>query len=124
MNENNTPKTPEEKAAAKAAREAAKQVYTSLDDARASKPTEGSYAKWTLYRVTDPQGEVYYTWNFGREAALLNVVRQAGWTVADEGKAPTKEKVGDLLKQLSDEDRAVLIAQFVPTSPKRGRKAE
>jgi hypothetical protein len=57
--------------------------------------------------------------------AIVVAARKAGWSAAEHGKGATKERVGDLLAQLTPKDRAILIAQFVlPTekAPGKGKK--
>jgi hypothetical protein len=124
MTENNTttnttpkaPKTAEQRQAEKAAREHAKKVYATADEAKANKPN-GEREKWTLHRVTDPTGKTYFTWSFGREAALLQVVSRLGWTATEDAKAASPEKTAAMLASLTPEQRAALLAQYTPATP-------
>jgi hypothetical protein len=150
MSENNTTttektrKTTEQKQAEKAAREAAqatrkaareaalaaRTAYASAEEAQAHKPDGEAFSKFVLCKVVSPEGQVCYLWDRDHVNALLNVVKKAGWTTSVNGRGATPEKVKNLLSQLSPEDRATLIAQFVPptqptapTSEKAGRKS-
>jgi hypothetical protein len=58
---------------------------------------------------------VRWTWAPYWERALWQVaVEQDGWSVLDVADLPTQSEVAGMLAALSPEDRAVLIAEFVP----------
>jgi hypothetical protein len=80
-------------------------------EAREHKPAND---KQRLFRVTAPDGRVAFAWANTGDSALTRVARAHGYTAGSVGKAPTREKVAGLLGQLSPEDQALLIAQFVP----------
>jgi hypothetical protein len=90
-----------------------RRVYHSLDDAQKHRP-EGK-EKWYLLQVTDPTGRNRWTWAPYWERALWQVAADEDhYSVIDVADLPTRGEVGGMLAALSPEDRAVLIAKFVP----------
>jgi hypothetical protein len=85
--------------------------FNTLEEANAAKPAGD---KRLLYVVTGPDGKALYTWADGGGSALIYVARGLGYQATRHDKAPTREKVAGLLGQLSPEDRALLIRQYVP----------
>ncbi len=92
--------------------------FGSIEQANAGKPSN-KYAR--LFRVAAPDGSVSFVWAGGTNEAVGVAAKAANWSAAQVGKEASKEKVGNLLAQLSPEDRAILIAQYVPPSGK-GKK--
>jgi hypothetical protein len=95
--------------------------WASFEEAQQHKP-EGDKVK--LWRVADPLGKVVWVWHIHSNSAITVAAKAAGWKSSSAGKPVSKEKVSDLLGQLSPEDRAILIAQFVPATSegKKGKK--
>jgi hypothetical protein len=91
--------TPEERA-----------TYGSVEEANEARPTRRP--KWRLFTVTDPTGATRYTWCPYKELAVFRVALSDGYRVADPGRAPSKDKVAELLAAMSPEDRAALLAQY------------
>jgi hypothetical protein len=92
--------------------------FASVEEAQPHKP---AHPRFKLFRVMAPDGKVSFVWQDGPKYAIMVAAKAAGWSATELGKAPTKEKVGDLLGQLAPEDRAALLAQYVPPSGK-GKK--
>jgi hypothetical protein len=95
-------------------------TFPTLEAAQQGKPVTG---KSRLYQVSGPNGSLFYTWADGAFSALVNAAKAQGFETTPLDKAPTKEKVAGLLGQLSAEDRALLIAQFVPAPAPSADKA-
>jgi hypothetical protein len=95
--------------------------WATVEEANANKP-EG--VKASLFRVAAPDGSVAFWWVRHADMGLALAAKKAGWSASEVGKAPTKEKVGNLLAQLTPEDRAILIAQYVPTTEKATGKGK
>ena len=64
------------------------------------------------------------------DRAIALVARSDGYKAISADKAPTKDKVADMLARLSDEERAALISQYggaaapsadKPASGKKGK---
>jgi hypothetical protein len=90
-----------------------RRVYPSLAEAQKNRP-EGKES-WTLFQVTDPTGRHRWTWANYYSTALWQVAVDAdGYTIISVDELPTKSEVKGMLAALSPEDRAVLIAEFVP----------
>jgi len=87
--------------------------FGSVEQANAGKPSN-KYAR--LFRVAAPDGSVSFVWAGGTNEAVGVAAKAANWSAAQVGKDVSKEKVGNLLAQLSQEDRAILIAQYVPAT--------
>jgi hypothetical protein len=104
-------------------REKTTKTFPTVEAAQAAKPATG---KARLYRVTAPDGSVSFTWAYGAWSAVGNAALAAGYKATTLDKAPTKDSVAAGLAQLSPEDRAILIAQYVPanTTPAPGPAAD
>jgi hypothetical protein len=93
-------------------------VFTDLAEARAA-DVPGKRRR--LAAVTRGDGTVVYTWGRSKWHALGAAAADAGWTSEWLDKALGKDVLAAGLAALSPEDRAILIAQFVPpTGGKRG----
>jgi hypothetical protein len=98
-----------------------RKVYKTEDEAKAVKPPSD---KFRIFKVTKGEGDsketVGYTWASNVEGAIVIAARAAGYSAAvSDPKAAgplTKEKVSGFLAAMSDEDRAILIRQYVPAS--------
>jgi hypothetical protein len=104
-------------------RAAHKGTFASLEIAQQVTPPS---EKFRVFVVSDPAGKEVWTWAHNVEMALVNAARVDGYTVrVAEPKAGgplTKERIGDALERMSDEDRAVLIAKYLPRG-KGGKKS-
>src|SRR4051794_29156902 len=74
--------------------------FASLDEAKANQP---SNPKYRLISVSGPDGKTQFVWARYRDHALLHVVRKLGFTATEHGKGASREKVSQLLGQLSQE---------------------
>jgi len=93
--------------------EQGRKAFTSLDDARKLTPPSD---RFKIFVVTSPEGKKFYTWSDGYVGALNNVCREYGWTTTTTDKPVTKDSLAAGLASLTPEDRAALIAQFVPAA--------
>jgi hypothetical protein len=85
-------------------------------EATASKPADEK-GRMRLWKVTDPTGgKTVWVWHAHNGSAIAVAAKKAGWKATTAAKAVSKEKVGDMLGQLSEEDRANLIRQYVPAT--------
>jgi hypothetical protein len=108
VNNGATQETPEKKVKAEA------KVYTSKAEALANKTD----AKYQLFQVSAPGKDAVWVWAKWHQQAVFSAAKAAGYKATTEGKAPDKAKVADMMSRLSDEDRAALIAQYVPGKKK------
>jgi hypothetical protein len=88
-------------------------VYTSLADARANQP-EGK-ENWELWQLTTPDSIARWTWAPYYDRAIRQVVEEDGWNVATVDSLPTQDEVAAQRAALSPEDRAALLAKFMPS---------
>jgi hypothetical protein len=88
-------------------------IYTSLDEARKAGRPEG-HDKWSLFKLTDPAGDAVYVWAYSVSLAMLAVARKQGWKIgtADASAA----RVESALDNMSAEDRAALLAKYMPAA--------
>lgn len=84
-------------------------VYASKEEAMSAKPTTEGY---TLFVVTVPEKPNRFVWSKWSSLAVNAVARADGYKASTSGKTPTKEKVSEMLAQLSEDDRKALLAQF------------
>jgi hypothetical protein len=100
-----------------------RQVYPTLEAAKSTPGTE----KERVVEVLKDGATVGFVWAGNPGKGLLAVVRQNGWSAKlaePKGNGPlTKERLAGALKAMSDEDRAILIAQFVP-APKKTKTSK
>jgi hypothetical protein len=90
-----------------------RRLYDTLEAAKAAgRPAD--FAGWKLFELRDAQGQVRYTWAPGRSDVMVRAARAAGYVANELGKAATPAKAAAMLAALSPEDRAALIAQYVP----------
>lgn len=101
--------------AQKTAQKTALQVFDSREAALAIRE-QIAPLNLKLMSITSPEGKVSWTYSGIQDTALLRCAKAAGWKASAEGKAPTRDRVGAMLAQLSDEDRSILIAAYVPAS--------
>jgi hypothetical protein len=106
-------KTAEEKAALADARKAASKVFDTVEEATAAKDSV-KLLKVELITVKTAEGKEFHTYANLPDFALARVARKEGWTATVHGKATSKDKVAKALAALSPEDRAILIAAYVP----------
>ncbi len=66
-------------------------------------------------------GKTYWLWASGAWMAGARLFRHLGGTVAKAGKPVARADVAAGLAALSPEDRAVLIAQYVPAPKGKGK---
>ena len=94
-----------------------RQVHATLAEAKANQPADKS-AKERVIEVLKDGKSVGFVWAGNAGKGLLSVARRDGYTakIAEpKGVGPlTKEKIGSALSAMTDEDRAILIAQYVP----------
>ena len=102
--------------AAKTSKVKARQVYPTLDAAKANKPADATAKERVIEVVTG--GVSHFVWAGNAGKGLLAVARRDGYTakIAEpKSQGPlTKEKLGAALAAMTDEDRAILIRQYVP----------
>jgi hypothetical protein len=91
-----------------------KRLYATLEEARANRP-EGK-ENWWLWQITDPAGEHRWTWAPHGERAMWHVVEADDWTVIDVESVPSKAEVAAQIAALSPEDRAALLARYLPAA--------
>jgi hypothetical protein len=98
-------------------------TFGSLAEAQAVTPPSD---KVRVFVVRDPSGKEVFTWAWGADQAIASAARASGYTarVAEPkaGGPITQERVAGFLADMTPEDRAVLIAQYVPEAPKKGKK--
>jgi hypothetical protein len=107
-----------------------RKVYATREDAEKEKPAKaGKHAK--VYTVTKGGTVVGYIWANGYAECGTWAARKEGYTFSASGKAKapvTKDAVASFLAGMSDEDRAALIAQYVPAPAPapvgRGKKGQ
>jgi hypothetical protein len=85
-------------------------VFATAEEARAHQPADKP--GWHLFQVTGTHGESFWTWSGGHGTALVTAAQAAGWKAVRADKAPTKDKVADLLAQLPEAERAALLAKY------------
>jgi hypothetical protein len=97
-----------------------REVYATLDEAKAAKPER---EKDRPIEVLHNGKTVGFVLASNANKGLLAVCRRDGYSakIAEPkaGGPMTKERLADGLAKLSDEDRAVLIAQYVPAPGKK-----
>ena len=132
MSENTTTTTPATTESKKTkAKAKSRQVHATLAEAKANVPADKS-AKERVIEVLKDGKSVGFVWAGNAGKGLLAVARRDGYTakIAEpKGAGPlTKEKVAGALAAMTDEDRAILIAQYVPApapvdvpAPSKGR---
>ena len=118
MNENNEQgTTTATEGKSKKTKGKARQVFPTLAEAKANQPA-GKSAKERVIEVLKDGKSVGFVWAGNAGKGLLAVARRDGYTakIAEpKGAGPlTKEKIGSALSAMTDEDRAILIAQYVP----------
>jgi hypothetical protein len=97
-------------------------LYASEAEAQQHAPTGEAAGKLSLLVVTAPGKDAVYLWGDYTTTALCALARAHGYKSAKVGKPVAKEEVGAMLSRLSPEDRAVLIAQYVPAPAPKGSK--
>jgi hypothetical protein len=115
-----------------------RRTFASEAEARAAGPLPGN-ERWRLWCVTGPRGGApLYLWANGEGMATVRGARADGTVVVcldKPAKALTRETIAAGLAALTPEDRAILIAAFVPapvvpvaavtvTAPNGGTPAE
>jgi hypothetical protein len=80
-------------------------AFDSAEAAQAVKP-------YRLFRVVSSDGKAAWTWANSHVTSVGQVARARGWTATPAGKPADKQKVADLLGQLSPEVRQALLAQY------------
>jgi hypothetical protein len=101
--------------------EKATHLYASEADAQQHAPTGAGSDKARLFIVTAPGKDAVYLYGRNHGTMIEVVARSHGYRASKVGKPVAKEEVGAMLSRLSPEDRAVLIAQYVP-APKGSKK--
>jgi hypothetical protein len=101
-------------------------IYGSAQEAR-ERPHANS--KWRVFQITTPDGGALYTWAGDLVTAIYNVALAAGYKASSLEQAPSKDKLAASLAALSPEDRAALIALYVPApaadkAPPKGKGAK
>jgi hypothetical protein len=94
-------------------------VYADEAQARQHKPgpEKDPRGKMRLFRVSDPDGKQWFTWSDGAWNAVVSMARSLGFSAtAADARPLDKGRLTAALAALSDEDRALLIQQFVPAS--------
>jgi hypothetical protein len=89
--------------------QASRKPFDSVEAAQAAKPQS---EKLRMYRVTDPDGTIRFTWADGGWGAVVNVTRGLGFKASRMDRIPNKNEVAGMVAQLSPEDRAALLAQL------------
>jgi hypothetical protein len=88
-------------------------VYATLDDIKATKAPK---AKWAIWMVMAPGKPTRWVWADSMSHALKIVAVEDGYSAkALDSKPVDKATVGSMLARLTDEERAALIMQYVPT---------
>jgi hypothetical protein len=95
-------------------------LFDTLEEAKASRPAGKD--KWHVFKVTRPGSSPVYLWADGPGGALIRIARQVGFAVSRSDKQVSKEAVAGYLAGLTDEDRSILIAQYLPASTGKGKK--
>jgi hypothetical protein len=95
-------------------------TFPSAEAARAAGRLPGCEG-WRLWEVRGPGGAVY-AWANGIGMALRRAALAAGFSASCLDRAVSKEQLAAGLAALSPEDRAILIAQYVPApAGKKGK---
>jgi hypothetical protein len=91
-------------------------VFGTVEEARAAKPADRP--KWRLWRVVSPAGQERYLWADGIGHALKQIAQADGYQAVNlDSKPMNPAAVAGILAAMSPEDRAILIAQYVPAGP-------
>src|SRR5579872_3778877 len=93
--------------------------FNSESDAQANKPVKG---KARLFAVTKPDGTKCWCWANGSKMAIGTAAKAAGYKASEQGKSNNRVKT--LLDDMSEEDRAILIAQYAPAPKPSGKKGK
>jgi hypothetical protein len=79
-------------------------------------------SKLKVFSVTSPDGKTTrWTCSDNNDMALAAAARADGYTSAVAGKPVSREEGASVLSRMSPEDRAALIAQFVPAPEPKGK---
>jgi hypothetical protein len=93
-------------------------VYASAEETRAAgKPAD--HPKWRLFHVTNPEGVEVFIWAYSASLALWAVTKPLGWKVGSPDASAAWLET--MLDNMSDEDRAALLAKYVPATKSSGQ---
>jgi hypothetical protein len=94
-------------------------VFGTAEEARAAKPEK--HPKWKVWKVAGPNGAERYLWADGVGHALRQIALADGYAAACLDKQVNKATLAAGLAALTPEERAILIAQYVPApaAPKK-----
>jgi hypothetical protein len=91
-----------------------KRTFPSEADARAAGSQPGCDSKWKVWSVSGPGGTPVYLWASNFSMAMVRGGQHLGVTaVCVDKPAVSRDAVAAGLAAMSDEDRAVLIAQYL-----------
>ncbi len=92
-------------------------LYTTRAEAEANKPADAPKSL-RVYEVRKKALVAGYIWARGYDPGLAALARMDGYSLSTSSSAPiTRETVANALANMTDEDRAILIRQFVPAPP-------
>jgi hypothetical protein len=90
-------------------------LFATAAEAREAGRLEGC-EKWKLYTVRGDGGRTWAMWSNGAGNALARAAAAAGFVATRADEPVSKDQLAAGLAALSDEERAVLIAQYVPAA--------
>jgi hypothetical protein len=94
-----------------------RRTFASAEEARAGGPQEGC-ERWRVWSVSGPGGAPVYLWASNFSMSMVRGGQALGITAVCLDKPVNKEAVAAGLAAMSPEERAALLAQFMP---ERGR---
>jgi hypothetical protein len=99
-------------------RKAYRRTFDGAETARTAGPAGPTQR---LFQVgTGPGGAHIFVWTRHPAQAYIVAAQSRGWQTAPVDKVPNKEALAAGLAALSDEDRAILIARYMP-APAAGK---
>jgi hypothetical protein len=88
-------------------------VFSSEAEARTAGPQPGC-EKWRLWSVSGPGGGSVYLWANNHGMALVGGARHLGVKAVCVDRPVNREAIASGLAQMSEEERAALLAQYMP----------
>ena len=95
--------------------------FNSVEEANAVKPAE---AKYKLWQTACPDGQVRYSWAIGSARGTLAVVKGLGFKtslVGGKKAMVTAADVGNFLANMSEDERAEYLKQYLPKKGGKGK---
>jgi hypothetical protein len=104
--------------------EIARGPFDSEAEAREKAPADKSYKLW---ETRTPESKVVFTYAKDAGRGLIAAARGLGWKtslVGGKKKAVTAADVSSFLAQMTPEERAEYLAQYLPKGGKKGGKQQ